>query len=363
MFFTIGFKKLPFEQVERQVIYTEGTYNKDVNRYIQRNYDAICSHFSERGWEFVYIPKLVEELKDAEIVKYNAPYAEGIDESVTFTSDFLLQYMVHPEKKILIPPSLIYYYPGKMKTDYYEASAQYRGIRLSAETEYKKKKDFSNILSKIVRDTGGDLQFRDEYAWGLHDLSDEESTNRIMANEKFIIPGSDEEQFESDILIMMEEAKVIVEKLRKRGVSEFMLLKIIYGEEKLSRLHITKDFKILLTDYNIEIELKPLPKILFLLYLKHPEGIYFKDLPDYRVELIEYYKKVKSGLFSMTSARNSIELLTDPTNNSLNEKRTAIKVAFERAINERLARNCCILGERNEIKRIILPRELVQWDE
>ena len=362
MFFTIGLKKLPFEQVERQVIYTEGTYNKEVNRFIQKNYDAIRSHFSERGWEFVYIPKLVEELKDAEIVKYNAPYADGIDESVTFTSDFLLQYMAHPEKKMLIPPSLIYYCPGKMKTDYFEASAQYRGIRLSAETEYKKKKDLSNILSEIIRDTGDELLFRDADAWELLGFSGEEPSNYMMVCEEAIAPVGDEEQFESDILIMMEEAKVIVEKLRKRGVSDYMLQKIIHGEEKLSRLRITKDYRIFLEDYNMEVELKPLPKILFLLYLKHPEGIYFKDLSDHRQELMEYYKRIKDGLFSMSDAMKRVERLTTPGDNSVNEKSSNIKAAYVSKIKERLASNYCIVGGRAELKKITLPRELVIWD-
>jgi hypothetical protein len=161
----------------------------------------------------------------------------------------------------------------------------------------------------------------------------------------------------------LNEAIHIIAKYLRMGYSKETIWAMIEPFQELSPIHITKDLGIKLPLYDKEIELPPVQKAVFLLFLKHPEGIYFKDLSDYRVELIEYYKKVKSGLFSMTSARNSIELLTDPTNNSLNEKRTAIKVAFERAINERLARNYCILGERNEIKRIILPRELVQWDE
>lgn len=47
MYFTLGLKELPFEQAKRQVIYTEGEYNVEVNRFIQKNYDAIRSCFSE----------------------------------------------------------------------------------------------------------------------------------------------------------------------------------------------------------------------------------------------------------------------------------------------------------------------------
>ena len=141
-----------------------------------------------------------------------------------------------------------------------------------------------------------------------------------------------------------------------------MLQSIIRGEEKLSRLHITKDYRIILQDYGMEIEMKPLPKILFLLYLNHPEGIYFKDLSDHRKELMEYYKGIKDGLFSMSEAENRIERLTTPGDNSVNEKSSNIKAAFVSKIEPRLASNYCIVGSRAGKRKITLPRELVTWD-
>ena len=48
---------------------------------------------------------------------------------------------------------------------------------------------------------------------------------------------------------------------------------------KLSRLTITKDFTIILSDYNKEVKMEPLIKSVYLLYLNHPEGIAFKALP------------------------------------------------------------------------------------
>ena len=61
---------------------------------------------------------------------------------------------------------------------------------------------------------------------------------------------------------------------------------------KLSRLKITSDYKIFLMDYEMkEVELSPLPKALYFLFLNHPKGISFKELPDYRAELMNIYKK------------------------------------------------------------------------
>jgi hypothetical protein len=395
MFFTLGLKELPFEPVKRQVIYTEGEYNEEVNRFIQKNYDTIRSLFSECRWEFVYMPKLVKELKTTEIVKYNAPYAEGVNESVTFKNDFLLQYMVHPENKKQVPPSLVYYCPTK-KVDDPEASVQYRGITISIETA---RKNFANIVIDILddvfddadgvydtdvlfsdlvdgvssRDSNDGLLFRDgddgeSFRSGDDgllfrdgdDWSDED--DGMMAREEPVDYNEDEDQYEGDVWIMMEEAKAIVDKLKKRGVSEYMLQRLIHGEEKLSRLHITKDYRIFLQDYGMEIEMKPLPKILFLLYINHPEGIYFKDLSDYREELMQYYKGVKNGFISTPDAVKRIERLTTPGDNSVNEKSSHIKAAFISKIKDRLASNYYIVGSRAELRKITLPRELVEWD-
>ena len=41
----------------------------------------------------------------------------------------------------------------------------------------------------------------------------------------------------------------------------------------------------------MEIKMEPLVKAVYLLFLKHPEGIVFKCLPDYRKELAELYKR------------------------------------------------------------------------
>lgn len=360
MHFTLGLKKLPFEQVEKQAIYVESENNEKVNRYILKNYDCICAHFAEQGWEFVYLPKLVEELKDAEIVRYNAPYATGIKDDVHFGSDFLLQFMLHPENKAGFPPSLVYYNPAKFNRNYSDASIQYRGIELSDESGYNKTKNLSNILMDIREDTDYILYRSDDDWRGVDD--NEAFSHPTMACEESVSFSLADDAFESDILILMDEAKTIVEKLRKRGVSEFMLQSIIRGEEKLSRLHITKDYRIILQDYGMEIEMKPLPKILFLLYLNHPEGIYFKDLSDHRKELMEYYKGIKDGLFSMSEAENRIERLTTPGDNSVNEKSSNIKAAFVSKIEPRLASNYCIVGSRAGKRKITLPRELVTWD-
>ena len=131
---------------------------------------------------------------------------------------------------------------------------------------------------------------------------------------------------------------------------------------QLSRLAITKEKRIILPEYNdIEIKMEPLVKAVFFLFLKHPEGIIFKHLPDYRQELIDIYKDLRPlGLSKRTL--KSIEDVTNPLLNSINEKCARIRAAFVNQFDEHLAKNYFVTGERGMPKKITLPRDLVVWE-
>lgn len=375
--FTLELKDLPFEQMEEQIIYTEGEYNEEVNRYILQNYDNIKRRFKERGKEFLYMPKLMEELRAQDVVRYNAPYAERLNEDVTIGNDFLLQFMVHPEDKKKVQPSLLYFY-----TETNKYVSQYKGFELTPKSGYKDTNDLSNILAEIIADGSEQISFsldKDTF-WekafkGLTDFSkkiveaeyDESETFEESASvNRCIIPKKEkeEEEFDSETLQMIEDARTIYEKLVQRGIPEYILQKkIIYGEEKLSRLFVSKDYHIFLTDYNNEeVVMRPMPKMLFFLYLRHPEGIRFKSLIDYKDEMLEIYKAVKQGFYNLDEAKNSISILCDPLKNSASEKTFHIKAAFEKTIKTRLAKEYCINGPQGGTKTIALPRDMVTWE-
>lgn len=131
---------------------------------------------------------------------------------------------------------------------------------------------------------------------------------------------------------------------------------------KFSRITITKDCSVFLTDYdNKEVKMEPMTKAVYLLYLIHPEGIAFKQLPDYREELKELYCKIKPfGLNDRVI--KSIEDVTNPTLNSINEKCSRIKAAFQAEVDASLVEHYYITGKSGEAKKITLPRDLVIWE-
>jgi hypothetical protein len=125
---------------------------------------------------------------------------------------------------------------------------------------------------------------------------------------------------------------------------------------------ITKDWRIMLPDYNnMEIKMEPLVKAVYLLFLQHPEGIVFKKLPDYRQELTEIYARLRP-LGLSDRAMQSIEDVTNPLLNSINEKCARIRGAFLSQFDNHMAKSYYIDGNRGEPKKISLPRSLVTWE-
>lgn len=130
---------------------------------------------------------------------------------------------------------------------------------------------------------------------------------------------------------------------------------------KISRLTIAKDCTILLSDYKKEVKMEPIVKAIYLLFLKHPEGIAFKCLPDYRKELANIYQKIKP--FGLTErAIRSIEDVTNPLLNSINEKCSRVRAAFQSEVDPTLLEQYIITGKSGEVKKVMLSRDFVVWE-
>ena len=148
-------------------------------------------------------------------------------------------------------------------------------------------------------------------------------------------------------------------------------LRIEAARAKLSRLLITKDYRFFLVDMgNREIELQPVHKAVYLLFLAHPEGIEFKRLGDYREELTRYYMAT-AKMLDKEKIIEGVEHLVNPLDNAINEKCSRIKKVFLEMVDEYMASYYIISGHTQKhiagssriwyerLKVIKLPRELV----
>ena len=127
----------------------------------------------------------------------------------------------------------------------------------------------------------------------------------------------------------------------------------------LSRLRISRQHRLFLDDFDgVEVKMNALDKTVYLFYLQHPEGVSFKQLADYKLELLNIYTSV-SGREDVEAMRSSIDTLTDPFDNSINEKVSKIKKAFLNVVSDRIAQHYYIRGDAGAAKSITLDRSLV----
>jgi uncharacterized protein (DUF1810 family) len=161
----------------------------------------------------------------------------------------------------------------------------------------------------------------------------------------------------NEVLEKYYEGKRCEKTIQRLGFHEEKLKNQI----KLSKLTITKDYSIMLSDYNKEVKLEPIVKAVYLLFLNHPEGIAFKYLPDHRKELADIYQKIKPFGLNDRAIR-SIEDVTNPLLNSINEKCSRIRAAFLPLVDASLLDQYIIIGKSGEEKKISLSRDLVVWE-
>lgn len=155
------------------------------------------------------------------------------------------------------------------------------------------------------------------------------------------------------------------------GASLLEELKLEAAKTRLSRLVITEDYRFILADYqNREVELQPVHKAVYLLFLAHPEGIEFKRLGDYKDELTRYYMATAKTL-DKEKVIEGVAHLVNPLDNGINEKCSRIKKVFLDMMDEYTASYYIISGHTKKhvagssriwyerLKVITLPRELV----
>ena len=177
-----------------------------------------------------------------------------------------------------------------------------------------------------------------------------------------------------------EQVRLLAEQLQMAGRKDLLLkaigaplleeLRIEAARAKLSRLMITKDYRFFLMDYHKEVEMQPVHKAVYLLFLAHPEGIEFKRLGEYREELTGYYMTTAKWM-DKEKIIESVDHLVNPLDNAINEKCSRIKKLFLEIMDEYVASYYIISGHTQKhvagsnriwyerLKVITLPREMV----
>lgn len=341
----------------KELIYVASEEDKELTDLFESNPDVLEGWGKMIGFHVIYLPLLMKRLANKELLQYRAPYlSEAEINKINIGNDFMLRFLDNPSDRTRIKQ-------GFIRTE---------DIHRGSDGIDKAINRFYPISSKSSEPIADQLH-------GIGKLIHNETTNssRWLINKEKLddyqrnieVPTEDaDDKFNSqigseNISDLIDEIKERITKLRQRGVSQFILEQLIHPDDRLSKLVITRDYRMLLPDYNnMEIKMEPLAKAVYLLFLKHPEGIMFKCLPDYRKELAEIYNRLRP-LGLTDKAIRSIEDVTNPLLNSINEKCARIRGAFVGQFDDHMARHYYIDGRRGEAKKISLTRDLVIWEE
>lgn len=346
-----------YQYESEAIIYLASSYDDPFNPAIAENHRYITDRFKEIGIHFEYLPKIISDEKFSRILDYHHPYLSNYKQTDSGELEFQLKKHLN-----IATNKPVFIYLSEKSEDIYnfeltalsneltqeqlsgivdEALRYFIPIKIGIEIDFKKQEDSRPMFSMGDDTFSGLFCEEEEKAY----YSKDADTN--FNTEAFKIPGDLREKINE-----LKEAGYLSKLI------EF-LEELQKTTRKLSRLRITQDYKIYLMDYEMkEVKMSPLPKALYLLFLKHPEGILFKELTDFRTELMDIYKNITLRE-SPDKARLSILKITDPFDNSVNEKCSLIRIAFLKVVSEEIAENYYITGRRGEPKNITLDRELV----
>ena len=335
-----------YENEVREIVYVEREYNERLNRFFLEHKDLRLYHM----YKFIYLPNLCKELEDGDYLHFLFPNASP-DKRADFHVDstYPLQYLVYSEDISKIQQGMFFFRGGMDNHGAEYIEGDYHPLMEGSDEEIIQQ------LTEIVKQTHNKHSRAALYS-SYGESDEDKGASDDLADYKFW-----EETTDSKVAQLVEEVRERIKMLQEYGLPENLLFNLLKEKQKLSRLVVTKDMRIVLPDYNdMEIKMEPINKAVYLLFLKHPEGIIFKYLPDYRKELADIYQKIKP-LGLNERALQSIEDVTNPCLNSINEKCARIKGAFISKFSDNLAKHYYISGWRGEAKKIDLPRDLVEW--
>ena len=374
--------KVPFHFDRDTYLYLENVHNEPLNACIQRNLHIITKVFNEYGFRFLYLPIWNPDRSNIRLAnltdKQEAMVHCFLDKANTVEYTHLLCNVLHIDKEEI--DSGIFHFACYMYDD-----SLFRGEILQTRfTHFSMRNVTDETIESFCRKYCEMIVDGRNRPGGCYSIA--KLKRHYSEWELYELHGRHQEDyadytFPDNMKDIAENIKKEIETLKEGGYFELLLhtlgaetineLRNVKLNPSLSKIEITADYKLLLSDYGKEVKMTPLQKTLYIFYLRHPEGVAFKMLSAYYDELLAIYK-VLSNREDLQKQQHSIRRLVDATDNAINEKCSRIKEAFLKVVDDFIAQNyyLCLKKENyqdegihciNLLKRITLPRELVVY--
>lgn len=238
------YAEMPFEADKCQVVYFDNGSDHALNDFVRSYLYELKHIFHHRKLEFCYMPAMFEDKQElTEKILYRIPWMKHVD-----YEHFLKLKAVQIE----------------------EIDAINRARTTDAEVVIREGQE--KVLIKI--DISNPVRYLEQF----------KSIARIYG-ERVSHDLYSRKDSDPDIINLFY---TLLEK-KPKGVVRDVIEKALVDEDVLSRVVIKKNCNIVLPEYDLTIKLRPMEKTLFFFYLRHPEGVAFKDLIDYRSEIYRIY--------------------------------------------------------------------------
>ena len=313
------------------IFFIDSTINEEFKNYIAENYTKIKESLSLKGRTFI------KDINDIEL-----PSNLDINYFFPFIDDLNLSFLRINENKYILD---FIGYKGNIKTGFLSFTSS--GIVFFS---IKENENFNDFVNQYIDNLSVDNHTEPQIFYSLSRSNvDTEPQIEIDLETTLLI-----NQIEDNLLKLKNSGQyfLVAPKIEN-------LIKKLYEHDKkhnfmLSEVLINYDFQIILPQYqNREIKLSHLTKAIYILFLKHPEGILLTELHKYENELLSIYKAI-SYQVSLDKIKKSVQdLITNEKGIFVHFSR--IKSVFMKNFTDEYAKNYYIQGEKGQKKFIRLP--------
>lgn len=323
--------------VRNTLLYVEPSYNSRVNKALRKEYDSIVQLLGSKGKELFYLPTILKEIQS---------------KSKTFKQMLnYLEPLLSASQLKLIEQSL-----GGFDTSVFAKELflnQLNGREFSLDSPA-----FLLFIDKPNPPSCQDFLLLKIKKSPLHTLEVFYTlTETVMEVKPTPFQKNDQAYMERLTMPPMAGQR---EEFHYTGFHKTIIDTILklHGGQRLSRLRVSPKGHLYLVDRNeVEVKIQSLGRALYILFLRHQEGIALTELGDYREELMDIYS-VTSDYGNKMRLQIAVDNLINYVGDTMNPLISRIKKSFTLLLGD-LAKDYLIEGKVGERKRVNLDRALV----
>ena len=163
----------------------------------------------------------------------------------------------------------------------------------------------------------------------------------------------------AELLSLVREAK---RRLKKMGQEQDTAISEGRNEPPVE-LYIDRQYHIRLdSPLGQELLFRPLVRALFILFLKHPEGILLKERVRFQEELEEIYEVIAPHVDAQ-DRRRRMRRLTDSEGNAFSENLSVLNATLDRILPLTQAQEFKVQGHNGHPRRVPLSPLQVHWEQ